>query len=161
MHSITKQSWKNLFQKIKYGFLVVFVLSFLSVGSFTIGKYLEVEKWQSLVEFWKGQVPMDVAEEESMENIVKRVMDEEGVSWLLAVRIIECESRWEKYFSEKMKDGSRDRGLFAFNNSPSRYGWVEDDCAFNPACSTRIFAQEVKAGNLKYWLCAKPLGLLK
>lgn len=96
---------------------------------------------------------------EAPEDIVYRVAREEGISWLLAVRIIDCESRWDKYFQAVMKDGSKDRGLLAFNTK--YYPEVSADCVFDPECSVREFAKEVKAGHLNNWLCTKTLGLVK
>lgn len=141
---------------------VIVRLTLIGLAIFTIVAIVrsyEAEKWSKLLEDTRALVP--VVSTEKTEDIVVRVAKEQGISWLLAVRVIECESRWNKYFSERMKDGSKDRGLFAFNDSPKRYGWVTDDEAFNPEIATMIFAQEVKAGNLKNWLCARALGLVK
>ena len=96
---------------------------------------------------------------ESVEDVVYRVAHEEELDWLMVVRIIDCESRWDKYFNEKMKDGSRDKGLMAFNSK--YYPNVSADCVFDPECSIRTFAEEVRSGNLGNWACAKVLGYTK
>ena len=97
------------------------------------------------------------AEKESPEDIVKRIADEEGVEWLKVFRLIECESRWDVFFKEKVKGGTYDRGLFAFNSY--YYAQVSDECAFSPECATREFIKAYKAGNLNDWLCARLLKL--
>lgn len=133
------------------------VLLLSVAGTIAYTKDAEAAKWYGLYSSALSKIP----KQESTEDIVVRVAKEQGIDWLLAVRIIDCESRWNRYFKEKMNDGSYDRGLFAFNDHGKRYGWVSDEQAFDPEMATIIFAQEVKAGNLKNWLCARSLGLTK
>jgi len=104
------------------------------------------------------QVEKEVVKE-STQDIVYRVAREEGIDWLMTVRIIDCESRWDKYFSATMKTGSKDMGLLAFNSAS--YPELSKDCIYDPECAVRTFAKEVKAGRLKNWLCARTLGYVK
>lgn len=144
---------KNKIKRLGELVLLAVVVMCLMGGSILIGKYVFSESKVDVVEKFVEKP------NEPTENIIKRIADEEEVSWLMVVRIIDCESRWDKYFKEKMKDGSYDRGLFAFNTN--HYKQVTDDEAFNPEIATRIFIQEYKAGNLNNWLCARSLGYVK
>lgn len=123
----------------------------LMLCSVAIGKYHYAEEKIVEVAIVQNQL------KEKPEETIKRILDEEGVDFLKVFRIIECESRWNVYFKEKMKDGSYDRGLYAFNSF--HYSQVSDECAFDVECATREFVKYYKEGKLNDWLCAKYLGL--
>jgi hypothetical protein len=125
---------------------LVIVLMLCSVA---IGKYHYAE--EKIVEV----VEVENELKEKPEETIKRILDEEGVDFLKVFRIIECESRWNVYFKEKMKDGSYDRGLYAFNSF--HYANVSDECAFNVECATREFIKSYKNNKLNDWLCARHL----
>ena len=123
----------------------------LMLSSVAIGKYHYADEKVVEVVVIENQL------KEKPEDIVKRITDEEGVDFLKVFRLIECESRWNVYFKEKMKGGSYDRGLYAFNSY--HYKQVSDECAFNVECATREFIKYYKQGKLNDWLCARHLGL--
>ena len=131
-------------------FVIMVIVVLSCVGA---GKYLLKDNDKTVVTKYVDR------EEEPMEDIVKRVLEEEGIPWLDAFRIIECESRWDRYFKEKTKNGGYDRGLFAFNGV--HYSQVSDDCAFDPECATRDFSKAYKNGNIADLLCVKVLGINK
>ncbi len=144
-----KRIKKSIIKKLVSLFWLTSLIIVLMAISVAIGKYhfAEVE----IIEITKTE------QKEKAENIVKRIADEEGVDWLMVVRLIDCESRWDVFFKEKMKGGSYDRGLFAFNSY--HYKQVSDECAFSPECATREFIKAYKEGKLSDWLCARNLGL--
>lgn len=71
-----------------------------------------------------------------------------------AVNIACCES-WLGLAKENTKGNypvdSVDRGTFAFNSYWKAY--VNDDCAYNLACSTNTFMDMVEAGTQHHWVC--------
>jgi len=145
-----KRFFKRLLGRL-FSFLLLFgVMAIIITSSVAIGKYHFSE---TIVE----KVEVTRIEREKAEDTVKKILDEAGIEWLSVFRLIECESRWDVFFKEKVKGGTYDRGLFAFNSY--YYAQVSDECAFSPECATREFIKAYKAGNLNDWLCARLLKL--
>ena len=124
-------------------------------GSYEAGRYVESEKWKPLVSYWKDKVPIETPEENAADTIL-RICKEQNVDWLMCIRVADYESRLDRYFKERMKDNSYDRGVFAINSKHCPE--VSDECAFNVECSTLYFTKEVKEGRISKWLGAKALG---
>jgi hypothetical protein len=146
-----KRIKKNIVKKLVNLFWLTAIMLMIIFTSIAIGKYHFAETTIEVLKI------TEVKQKELPEDIVKRVLDEEGISWLMGVRLIECESRWNVFFKEKMRDGSYDRGLWAFNSN--HYKQVSDECAFDPECATRTFAKYYKEGKINDWLCARLLKL--
>jgi len=89
---------------------------------------------------------------ETTEETIKRVAKEQGLNPTLTLMIADMESGLDPYFIRQNKK-SIDRGVFAFNSRA--YKSVSNECAFNPECATKKFAEEVKKGRLKNWLALK------
>lgn len=146
-----KRKTNKLKKKLVSYFWLGSLVIVLMLSSVAIGKYhYSVEK---VIEVKVTETPA----KEKPEDTVKRILDEEDMEWLGVFRLIECESRWNVYFKEKMKGGSYDRGLYAFNSF--HYPQVSDECAFNVECATREFVKYYKEGKLNDWLCARHLGI--
>ncbi|MCD6370525.1 MAG: hypothetical protein J7L63_03410, partial [Thermoplasmata archaeon] len=78
---------------------------------------------------------------ETTEETIKRVAKEQGLNPTLTLMIADMESGLDPYFISQNKK-SIDRGVFAFNSRA--YKSVSNECAFNPECATKKFAEEVK-----------------
>lgn len=130
------------------------IASFLIFSVVAITRDAEAEKWSNLLDETRSRIPE--IKVESTQDTVVRIAKDEGIDWLMAVRIIDCESRWDKFYKEKMKGGSYDRGLWAINSY--HYKQVSDDCAFDPECATRVFAEAYRNGKASDWLCYRVLG---
>ena len=89
---------------------------------------------------------------ETTEEIIRRVAKQEGLNPTLTLMIADMESGLDPYFIRQNKK-SIDRGVFAFNSRA--YKGVSNECAFNPECATKKFAEEVKKGRLKNWLALR------
>jgi hypothetical protein len=154
-----KKILTTLFRWVIY----VVVFSFIIFTAVVLARNYEADKWSSLVDSYREQIPK--ISNEKKEDIIKRVCDETGVPWIQCVLVANCESRNDKYFKEKViisdkTTGKRivsyDRGIFAINSY--HYKQVEDECAFDVECSTRVFAQAVSEGKAGDWLCYRTLG---
>jgi len=131
-------------------------LTLIALAIFTIVAIVrsyEADKWSKLVDETRALIP--VVSTEKNEDIIKRVCDEEGVPWIQCILVAQCESRFDKFFKEKMRQGY-DRGIFAINSY--HYKQVSDDCAFDVGCSARIFTKAYKTGRASDWLCYRTLG---
>ncbi len=89
---------------------------------------------------------------ETTEQTIARVAKQEGLNPTLTLMIADMESGLDPYFIRQNKK-SIDRGVFAFNSRA--YKSVSNECAFNPECATKKFAEEVKKGRLKNWLALR------
>lgn len=134
------------------------VVGIIIYGSFLVGQYYAIERIQPL-DNAAGECIVPEKPQEKTEETIYRMAKENDLDFLMVFRIIECESRWDKYFKKEMADGSYDRGILSFNSK--HYSQVDDDCAFTPSCAMQKFADEVKKGNIKNWLCAGVLGYVK
>ena len=141
--------------------LVTFTLTiYLCTDSYVSGaKDTEISRLNEIVEEYKTKA--DTAEYENSKGIIKTIVDvceEEGIDPEIALSVAVCESYLNPFFVGVNKNKTVDRGIFGINNH--FYSQVSDECAFSVDCSTRIFAEEMKAGRLKNWICARTLNLL-
>jgi len=91
---------------------------------------------------------------ESVEEKIRRITKEMGVDVELAVRVAKCESSLNPQAVNINKTGSKDRGVFQWNDF-----WhpeITDIMAFDVEVATRLFCKAVKEGNLKWWSASKP-----
>lgn len=93
------------------------------------------------------------AKVETVEETIKRIAKEEGVDPALAVRVARCESGLNPSAVNVNKTGSKDRGLFQWNNY--YHPEITDLCAFDIECSARSFCKAVNGGNLYWWNASK------
>ena len=145
----------------------VISVSLIAFAIFTIVvvvRNIEADKWSKLVDETRALIPKETPKEKQ-EDTIKRVCDEMEVPWIQCILVAQCESRMDKFFKEKVMIRnakgianilSYDRGIFAINSV--HYKQIDDECAFNAECATRVFAQAVKDGKAKDWLCYKTLG---
>lgn len=92
-------------------------------------------------------------ERETVEDIIKRVAKEEGVNVTKAVRVAKCESGLDPKAVNVNKNGSKDRGVFQWNDK-----WhpeISDECAFDVECATRAFCKAYREGHLSWWNATK------
>ena len=88
-----------------------------------------------------------------VEEIIREVAAKEGVDPNLAVRVAKCESNLDQFAVHINKNGSKDRGIFQWNDK-----WhpeVNDDYAFSPKFATREFCKAFKNGHLDWWNASK------
>lgn len=159
---------KSRFKGVKNAFLVLVLtgVAIISVYAFAIDKVtddskIEVEDLQAKIgglqsvledyEIKDGQVKY-----KNSRGVIKTIQDvceEEEFDVELAVKIAACESYLNPYFFQINKNGTVDRGVFAFNDL--YYESVSNECAFNVECATRTFIKQAKAGKINDWLCYK------
>ena len=90
---------------------------------------------------------------ETVEKIILRVANEEGVDSVLALRVATCESGLNPGAKNTNTSGSVDRGLYQWNSR-----WhpeITDEVAFDAEKSTRAFCKAFKNGDLYWWNASK------
>lgn len=93
------------------------------------------------------------SQDETVEQIIRRIACEEMVDPDLACRVAKCESSLNPNATNTNTDGSIDRGPFQINSK-----WHPDvtaDQAFDVEFSTRFFCKAFKAGHLDWWSATK------
>lgn len=91
--------------------------------------------------------------QQSVEDVIRVVARQEGVDPDLAVRVAKCESKLDPLAVNVNKDGSRDRGVYQWNEK-----WhpeVSDAEAFDTVRATQLFCKAFKGGNLSWWNATK------
>jgi len=115
-----------------------------------------VSDFLNIVEYLKKEVEKtEEKKKESVEEIIKRVCEEEGVPYKLAYWVAWAESKLDPYAINVNRDYSLDRGLFQWNSK-----WhpeVTNAQAFDPETATRLFCRAVKQGNLSWWNSSRHL----
>jgi len=96
-----------------------------------------------------GKSDKESQQQESIEEIIRRVAKEEGIDAELAVRVAKAESNLNPKAVNVNTTGSTDRGLYQINTQ--YHPEVTDAQAFNPEFSARFFAQAFKNGHLDWW----------
>jgi len=89
----------------------------------------------------------------TVESRVRKVAGSMGVDPDLAISVARCESGLDPQAVGVNKDGSKDRGLFQWNNK-----WhpeVTNEIAFNIEKATEEFCKAVKQGKLGWWDSSK------
>ncbi len=148
-----KEKIQNFFKLI----IKLFFISFIAWTIWVVAKDQESQKWAALVGEYQEKIPGPI--EKNPIKIIKEVCEENGCDWTLCIRVAAEESQFKPYERFINTDKTIDRGIFMFNSY--HYKWVEDDCAYDVRCATKTFCEEVKAGNLRNWVAAKNLGLVK
>jgi len=88
-----------------------------------------------------------------VEQIIRDEAKKEGVDPDLAVRVAKCESGLDPMAVHVNKNGSKDRGVFQWNDK--YHPEVNDHYAFDPKLATREFCKAFKNGNLSWWNATK------
>lgn len=88
-----------------------------------------------------------------VERIIREEAKKEGIDPDLAVRVAKCESGLDPTAVHINKDGSKDRGVFQWNDK--YHPEVNDIYAFSIKLSTREFAKALKGGHLSWWNASK------
>lgn len=101
----------------------------------------------------KTEINNKAISKEEVEKLIRAIAHTNSVDEELAVKVAKCESGLNCNAVNTNKDGSRDRGLYQWNEKwhPEIY----DECAFDPTCATKKFCEAVRAGNLKWWDASK------
>jgi len=119
---------------------------------FLLQRYLK-ERKQKEEPIEEGTEPLSEPSKNQIKITIRSIAKEEGVDPYLAVKVAKCESNLEPNAVCFNRNGTRDRGLFQWNDF-----WhpeISDECAFNVQCSTRAFCKAVKDGNLDWWNASK------
>ena len=93
------------------------------------------------------------AENNTIENQIRKIAISEGVDPAVAVRVAKCESNLKAEAINTNKDGSRDRGIFQINEK-----WhpeVTDAQAFDVEFSAKFFCKAYKDGHIDWWNASK------
>lgn len=147
---------KNVIKKIKIVFIIIIAGTLL----FELGKYLEQRKMQPQVDVLiETSQKYQRLQDNDILKIIEDICDENEISWKEAVMTAGCESGFNIYFVGVNRNGTYDRGLFALNSE--YYKHIDDECAFNPECATRVYAEAVKNGKMGDFLCALKFGFIK
>lgn len=154
-----KKKKKTRFKKFKNTLVVIsiFLITGVSIYAFAVEKTArakedELGELRTLIARYQSE--NQETNYKNTRGIVKTIEDickEEDFDVDLAVRIAGCESYLNPYFVNVNRNGSIDRGIFAFNSK--YYKEVSNECAFSAECSTRVFIQQVKAGKVNDWAC--------
>jgi len=128
------------------------ILLLILLGGLTgYAMYIAVNSFLVLVDNPAPVIKLE-PKHETMEQTIARVAKQEGLNPTLTLMIADMESGLDPYFIRQNKK-SIDRGVFAFNSRA--YKSVSNECAFDPECATKKFAEEVKKGRLKNWLALR------
>jgi len=88
-----------------------------------------------------------------VKQIIKDEAKKEGVDPDLAVRVAKCESNLDPNAVHINKDGSKDRGIFQWNDK--YHPEINNHYAFDPKLATREFCKAFKNGHLDWWNATK------
>ena len=88
-----------------------------------------------------------------VETIIRYVARQELVNPELCVKVAKCESNLNPQAVNINKDGSKDRGLFQWNDK--YHPEVSDADAFSAEKSTKLFCKAFKEGHLSWWSASK------
>ena len=88
-----------------------------------------------------------------VEEIIRAEAKKEGVDPDLAVRVAKCESGLDPQAVHINAKGSKDRGLFQWNDK--FHPEINDHYAFDAKLSTREFCKAFKNGHLDWWNATK------
>jgi len=94
-----------------------------------------------------------ISQNNSVENIIRFVAQQECVDPDLCVRVAKCESGLNPQAINTNTDGSRDRGLFQINSK--YHPEMTDEMCFSPELSTKFFCRAFKEGHLSWWNASK------
>ena len=89
----------------------------------------------------------------SVEEIIREIAKDEGIDADLAVKVAKCESSLNPMAVHINKSGSKDRGVFQWNDK-----WhpeITNDMAFDVEIATRAFCKAFKNGHLDWWNASK------
>ncbi len=98
------------------------------------------------------RIPKTIGKE-SVEQTIRRIAKMNGVDEELAVRVAKCESSLNPRAININDPGSKDRGVFQWNDYWHKE--ITDEMAFDVEIATNLFCQAVKNGNLKWWNASK------
>lgn len=88
-----------------------------------------------------------------IEGVIRRICREKGVDEELAVRVARCESGLKPNAVNINTTGSKDRGLFQWNDF--YHPEVTDAMAFDPTVATELYCKAIKEGHLSWWNASK------
>ncbi len=90
---------------------------------------------------------------EDIESMIRSIAKENDVSEDLAVNVARCESALKPDAVNINSSGSKDRGIFQWNDY--YHPEITDKMAFNPKTATELFCKAVKEGHLSWWNASK------
>ena len=99
---------------------------------------------------------IDIKPPETIEELIKRIANEEKVEELLCLSVAKCESNFNSKvvnIKGNYPSTSKDRGLFQINSYWHK--GVSDEMAFDPEYATKFFCKAVKDGKLSWWNSSK------
>jgi hypothetical protein len=88
-----------------------------------------------------------------VEKIIREICKEEKVDAELAVKVARCESGLNCKAVNVNTTGSKDRGIFQWNDK--YHPEITDQMAFDPVTATKLFCKAVKDGNIAWWNASK------
>jgi len=152
-----KAAFKNVVKRFLKRVLILISLAIGGMCVYAYASYQTAQATQAELKRLKREVLKYQNESQDKNKgvikTIENVCEEEGFDAELAVKIAACESYLQPYFVKVNRNGSIDRGLFAFNSQ--YYKEVPNECAFSAECSTRMFVKEAKEGRIKNWICYK------
>lgn len=89
-----------------------------------------------------------------IETMIRWKATRAGVSPDLAVAVAKCESALETNAVNVNKTGSKDRGLYQWNDK--YHPEITDKMAFDPEIATDLFLKAVKENHINWWDASKP-----
>jgi hypothetical protein len=95
------------------------------------------------------EIKPNAPEFDDIEAMIRWKAAQAGVSPDLAVAVAKCESGLRADAVNVNTTGSKDRGLYQWNDK--YHPDITDEMAFNPEKATELFLAAVKAGHISWW----------
>lgn len=96
--------------------------------------------------------PVNLSKEE-VEKLIRAIAKSEGIDEELAVKVAKCESGLNCNAVNINTTGSKDRGLYQWNDYWHKE--ITDEMAFNPTTATKLFCKAVREGHIDWWNASK------
>jgi LysM repeat protein len=112
-----------------------------------VGQVLKIRRVGNTADKWVK--PSEAMPKSEVEKIIREIAERKGVLPDLAVKVARCESGLNQFAVNVNKNGTKDRGVFQWNDywHPS----INDEMAFNVHKATELFCDAVLAGRLSWW----------
>jgi len=91
--------------------------------------------------------------DETIKELITRIAKKNNVDPTLAIRVAICESNLNPKAVGKNTNGTKDRGLYQWNDY--YHPEITDEMAFNPEIATQKFCEAVNAGHISWWNASK------
>lgn len=148
--------------KISNGKLFLGVFGSMIIGGF-VGYYIDGSYITAAMAGFTGSAvilamtptknPEPTNQQSTVEQQIRTIAIENAVDPDLAIRVAKCESNLNTLAVHINTEGSKDRGLYQWNNK--YHPEITDEIAFDLKLSTEAFCKAVKNGKIEWWNASK------